>query len=427
MRILLLPGNNSLSHVAKALALDRAFRARGHETRVAVSRSRSGFLDRLGLPHVVAPDIQETDQASRPTTGWFHRGAVAACVRAERELIREFRPDRVLGVFRFTAKAAAALEGVPFDSLACGCMLEECPDVLGFVLGDAGRAAEAAVLDDFWRFAGARLSAALGPAGFGPVRDARAMLRGERTFLWDTPQFQTMLPFPGARHVGPIAWDRWPEAGETGAEPAPSGGPCASRKSGVGAGPRRIRAGGRPLAVVTFGTCAGSPAAAERFARVLTGMGWRVVVAAGGQAGLEGLRLPEGAEPRGFIAMGRLLADAALVVCHGGQMTVFEALLRAVPVLVMPFQPEQAQNGLCLERIGCGRRLLPPVHFLGDSSGYLAALDALSDEDIRRAVGLLTMDPGVRSALARMREDLARYRGADAVADLLDSAPCSPA
>lgn len=405
MRILLLPGNNSLSHVAQALSVDAALRARGHESLLAVSRGSARLPESLGIAHVVAPDIQETDLAAFPTPAWFHRRAIAAVVKAERALIREFRPERVLGIFRSTAKASASLEGVPFDSLACGCMLEECPDVLGFLRGDEGRNAQAAELDDFWGFAGRRFSAALAPAGFRPIQDIRSMYRGERTFLWDTPDFQPLPSFPGARYIGPVLWDRWP---------------------GDGAGGKEHRDAVRPLAVVTFGTCAGSPAAAGRFARVLSGMGWRVVIAAGGQEALTRMPAPEGVEILGFPSVGRLLSEAALLVCHGGQMTVFEALGRGVPVLVMPFQPEQAHNGLCLQRTGCGRSLLPPVLFRGDPSVYLAALDALSDDDVRRVVEALMADPGVRAALARMRESLSRYRGAETVAELLDS-PCSPA
>jgi len=75
-----------------------------------------------------------------------------------------------------------------------------------------------------------------------------------------------------------------------------------------------------------------------------------------------------------------IIHRAALTLCHGGQLTVFEALAGRSPVLVLPLQPEQAHNGLCLARLGCGRSLLPPRPFLGDSRTYVDAFATLPKE-----------------------------------------------
>ena len=122
-KFLLVPGNNSLSHVAKCLSLSDALQARGGEARVAVSRQHSAFLRQLGVEHAVLPDIQETDESGFPSVAWFRDpGQIIESIAAELKLISEYRPDRVLGVFRFTLKTSARLAGVPCDSLICGCM-----------------------------------------------------------------------------------------------------------------------------------------------------------------------------------------------------------------------------------------------------------------------------------------------------------------
>ena len=211
MKFLIVPGNNSLSHVAKCLALQESLRARGHDTLVAVSARNSAFLDRLGIPHEVLPDIQENDGSALPTVEWFRNSAgIERCIRAEMELIARYAPDRVIGVFRFTLKAASAALGVPFDSLACGCMIPGTTEVLGFGPGEPGREAQRIILDGFYRYGALRTGEVLGRMGLPEVSDIREMLVGEHTFLWDMPGFHMTEPMEGVMHIGPIAWDRWP-------------------------------------------------------------------------------------------------------------------------------------------------------------------------------------------------------------------------
>jgi len=110
--------------------------------------------------------------------------------------------------------------------------------------------------------------------------------------------------------------------------------------------------------------------------------------------------------------MDGLLERAALLICHGGQQTVFEALVRGVPVGVFPFHPEQAQNGLCLERLGAGARLVPPTVFWGSSDVYVRALDAMDDAQLDarllalRGLTARTPDPGLDRGAERVAERL---------------------
>jgi UDP:flavonoid glycosyltransferase YjiC (YdhE family) len=101
-------------------------------------------------------------------------------------------------------------------------------------------------------------------------------------------------------------------------------------------------------------------------------------------------------------------------------MTVFEALRNEVPLLVMPFQPEQAHNGVCLERIGCGARLIPSTLFHGLSEDYVQALRRVSDDDLKEKIARLVDDPETGKALARMRQVIANYQGAEAIARALE-------
>ncbi|MDD5761776.1 MAG: glycosyltransferase [bacterium] len=402
MRFLLVPGNNSLSHLAKCLALESSLTSRGHRVVVAVSRRRAGFVEERGVDYRILPDIQESDESGFPTTAWFNRPKrIAECISAEVDLMKEIRPDRVLGVFRFTLKASARLAGVPFDSLTCGCMLSRFPEVLGFAPGEAGSELQRYYLDSFYRYAGAKTSLALRSFGLPAIGDIRSMLEGDRTFLWDFPEFAPLPDRSSATHVGPVIWNGWPDGGPD---------------------PDRFSAGRRPLAVVTFGTCVMSVEIASRIMRILLDLGFEVLLAAGGQDELMKAMADEPfVTTRRFAPLRSLFPHASLTVCHGGQLTIFEALSHRVPVLIMPFQPEQAHNAVCLKRLGCGDQLVPAQPFRGNPEVYLEAFRRMDDREIKSVIRGLTEDPRTGERLAATRDVLGKYDGTATLTSLVET------
>ena len=401
MKFLLIPGNNSLSHVAKSLALEAELSGRGHQVLVAVSKKHSSFLDRLHIVHAVLPDIQEADDGPVPSWEWFRSvDRIQACIQAEFNLMTRYRPDRVLGIFRFTAKVSAAAAGVDYDTLVCGCMLRDHNEVLGFAPGDSGAGCQAEYLNNFFSYAGRKVSRAAARFGVAVESDARTMFEGRHTYLWDFPEFMPLPPRPGRVHVGPLQWLHWSDAGR----------------------PLRLPAEvGRPLALISFGTCCASHPAAQKLVDCLLDQGYHVTVAAGGQPDLMKLRSDSGHMTLcSFAPLKPLIGRADLVISHGGQMTLFESMAQGVPVLVMPFQPEQAHNGVCLERLGCGRRLIPAVAYKGNSAAYLAALAARTRPQIEAAIQSVTLNPETPIRLAKYKALIGAYRGAERIADIME-------
>ena len=395
-RFLLEPCNNTLSHIAKCLALREALEARGHEVFLAVTPARAAFLDRIGQgAYILLPDIQEADGGPAPAFSWFRPERVATCVRAEVDLLRRLRPDAVLGVFRFTGPLSAKLAGVPYDSLICGAMTPACDEVLGFAPGEEGAAAQAAALRFFRRTCARRLNPALAALGLDPVDDAWQLLEGRRTFLWDYPEFQPLPATPGYRHVGPLPWNGWPHSTRD----------CDTLARLEG-----------PVALVAFGTGQVPQNVLWHLIAVLGQLGYSVALARGGQSAVP----PRLADPArlaqfDFLPVDRALARASLVVCHGGQMLVFEALRHRIPVFVLPMQPEQAQNGVCVERLGCGRLLQRGVVFTGSAEAAEIAFLARPAAQVAEAMAALLHDPETPARLDLASRQLARYRG---VADL---------
>lgn len=403
VKVLLLPSGHALSHVAKCLAVRERLLAAGHTVELAVSASRSAFLEGIGISHHVLPDLHEADQGPIPSFAWFRRSEhFLHVVREECALMDKLVPDRVLGVFRFTASVSTTLARVPFDSLTCGCMSQWFKGVLGFEDDDPQATTQRRYLETFYRRSAERVNKALTMLGLSCISDIRELLAGQRTFLWDTPEFQSLGKHPFVEHVGPMEWKGWPLSPED---------------------LRAIDKLGTPLAVVSFGTTTDAGSVMQRFVGRLLTQGFHVAVACGGR------NLPvleESSRERvtlfRFAPLSALLDRASLLVCHGGQQTVFEALAREVPVAVLPFQPEQAQNGICLERIGAGARLVPLAPFWGTPQVTLQNFDHLEDQMLDERLVSLVRSPVIRTGLKNARAWIDKYQGTETLARRLISA-----
>ncbi len=114
-----------------------------------------------------------------------------------------------------------------------------------------------------------------------------------------------------------------------------------------------------PLVYVTLGTVAGSLAeAAEVYRAALTavdGLAVRVLMTLGrdGHAASLGT-VPFNVHVESWVPQGDVLAQAAVVLCHGGSGTTFGALEVGVPVVVVPLFADQPANGRLIALAGAG-------------------------------------------------------------------------
>lgn len=400
-RYLLTPCNNTLSHIAKSLALRHELEARGHEVLLAVAARRTAFLDRIGEGrYVVLPDIQEANAAPLPGFSWFRPQRFEACVRAEADLLRQLRPDAVLGVFRFTGPISAELAGIPYHSLICGSMTPACSEVLGFEKDEPGEQDQAKALLFFRQHCAQRLRPALTRLGRPPIDDLWQLLEGHRTFLWDYPEFQPLEEKAAYHHVGQVLWNKWPQHD------------VAWEKLD------QLRG---PIAYVAFGTGSVPHGWLTRLVQALWEAGCSVALGLGGQGPAPELPVdPTRLAVFDFLPVEDALPRADLVVCHGGQGLIFEALRQHIPIFVLPMQPEQAQNGRCLERLGCGRRLLRGVVFSGHLSDLGTAFLARPKQELADEIASFLPNSRLAGHLASAASHLNHYRGAEQLVSLLE-------
>ena len=96
--------------------------------------------------------------------------------------------------------------------------------------------------------------------------------------------------------------------------------------------------------------------------------------------------------------------------CHGGNGTLYQALQAGLPVVVVATHQEQAYGGKRLERLGLGRSMM------------LKRVQSDGFEPVVAALRHVLADGGYRTRARGFSGHFARYRGAEAIADAIETA-----
>jgi len=169
---------------------------------------------------------------------------------------------------------------------------------------------------------------------------------------------------------------------------------------------------GRPRAYVSLGSFLSTRTdVLQRIAEALRVIGWDAVIASG-------VNEPEslGSIPEGWIVRRHLPQIAALnacdiVVCHGGNNTVTEALTAGLPVLAAPFSTDQFAGAEDLRRAGLGHAIDPNSATPPEIAARLVSL--LGDGTAERAAALggsLRCTPGAELAASAVEAASAARR-----------------
>lgn len=320
----------SLAHAGRLAAAARALRAAGHEP--MMFGDPGAFLARGLLEEGEMPIVPHAEPSAAQVLGsaspdedaaWFVRA-----LTEDRQAMRTSRLDCAVVDNRRSAGIAAEAEGISWVSLTNSLLLGpwcrfaptvgELAATCAPMFGTTPLAmVERAVLRGWTAEhpmplqVGALQPAvveAIASSGARPRRAAHEINVGGRTLILDLARIAGVRGVPtGARLVGPIL-------------PEPRGG-------------RRVKKG---AVLVAFGST-GDTAVRDAVVAALATR-WEVEVAGGGA----GMVAPEG------------YADAALVVCHGGNTTLYRAAWGRTPVLAIGATMEQSLNAVAFARGGMG-------------------------------------------------------------------------
>jgi UDP:flavonoid glycosyltransferase YjiC (YdhE family) len=174
----------------------------------------------------------------------------------------------------------------------------------------------------------------------------------------------------------------------------------------------------KPLIYVSFGTVLGHmsiaaetyrialAAVAEIDARVLLTVGRRFDPAQLGE-------IPDNVHVEPWVAQDDVLAEADVVMCHGGSGTTFGALAAGVPLVIVPLFADQFVNGARVSEAGAG-----VVFDVGpDAGGGRRPLDRADAAGITEAIDTVRSHASFRRRAQRIAAEMT---SAPTIGDLLD-------
>lgn len=297
------------------------------------------------------------------------------------EILREARPDVVVGDYRLSLPISAGFAGVPFINVINAHWSPHARPEFRVPESPVTRALGPALPQFFFKalrpiffrlYAADfnRLNRKFGRPSFGP--DLRQIYCfGDRVLYPDLAEIVPVRDLPPRhRFLGPVVWS--PDL------PVPAG--------------IDGRLPGQKTAYVNLGT-SGNAALLPEVVRSLTSRGWRVLVATGNSP----VALPPAPDVHvmNFVSGDAACRAADLVVFNGGSAGGHQAMLAGVPVLGIPSNMDQFLNMYFVEKAGLGVMVRP---------------EGLTAARVGAAVDRLAADPAYVRRAQEMARAAERYR-----------------
>ncbi len=324
-------------HAFPAIALGRALRARGHEVTVETWEKWREAVEGEGLGFAAAEEYRVFPP---PPPGSDGAGAAEAA-EALRPLLEEMRPHVVVSDILTLAPALAAeAAGVPRVTLIPHVYPVHAAGLPFFAFGmqpprtPLGRAAWRGwrpVLETGLRRGRRELNAVRERVGLAPVERFHGGISEGLALVATFPQLEYPRAWPaGVRVTGPMMFEL-PYA-EVALPP-----------------------GEAPLVLVAPSTSQDPDCRLVR--RALEGLAEepvRVLATTNGHVPAEPIEVPDNAVLVDWVSYSQAMAEASLVVCHGGHGTVARALGAGVPVLCCPAVGDMSETAARVAWAGCG-------------------------------------------------------------------------
>ncbi|MHC4712233.1 MAG: glycosyltransferase [Planctomycetota bacterium] len=335
-----------LAHTARPLSIARVLRESGWDVHFAASGAYARLPREEGFPvhRVTTMDPERALRLIRSARIGYDLPTVELYLEDELTLIERLKPDVILNDFRLPVAISARLTGVPFVNILNAYWTNyyaprlRAPRefILTRVLGVGFATRLLPPVQRLMLRLYARpfntVASRRGTDGFGNIFDV--MASPHLNLIADLEEF---MPLAGApdhfKYTGPIIWEP--------SVPAPDW-------------LERIDPA-RPVIYFSMG----STGFAHYFSALGEAFGegeYQVMVTTGG--------LDAGAMPPNFfvtdLAPGLALTEKAdLVICHGGNGTIYQALYHGVPVIGIPSFHDQDFNMQRVEDLGLGKALDP--------------------------------------------------------------------
>jgi len=345
--VLLATEGTILAHVGRALAIARVLEQAGLNVRFAASGPHAWRLERKGRPVEPLRTRPRHELLSRLKRGGsaFDYATLRTYAADEIRLLEKLRPDVVIGDFRPSLAISAEVTHVPYVCVTNAVWTPYyrfTPDPPAswwptriFGKGLLRRLAPLLRRPVFRHYA-APFNRLRRDFALAPKDDIRDCMCSDRcTLIADVPELFPCDGLPsGYRYIGPVLWE--PDVPK----------PCWIEELKPDL----------PTVYVTMGST-GVVGEIGAIARALAAQGFQVAATTGNADTLRDP--PAGCHAAPYAPGGELCDRADVVVCHGGNGTIYQALSRGRPIVGVPRFHDQEFQMQRIEACGLGVTVFP--------------------------------------------------------------------
>jgi MGT family glycosyltransferase len=391
-RILVIGDGGFLSHVSRPLEIAKHLRTAGHEVSFAASGQYSNLASDAGfavLPIYTVPLDRILSRSRIGRADWYALEQIRDTVSADRAIFDEVKPDIVLGDFRHSLHTSCEMARIPFASILNASWTNyysidyRAPEHLA-ITGILGKAL-ATKISPWVKYAILRWDVRAHnhyrrQVGLAPFKNVWDMFSGDLNLLTDIPEYGPTHNLPRNFHyVGPVIWEPDVAAPEWLHKLDPD----------------------RPTIYFTMGST-GHAQYLDNALELFGGTQYQCLMTTAGL--LEPSNVPNNFYVCDYAPGSLLMEKSDVVVCHGGNGTIYQAMQHGVPIIGIPTMHDQEFNLQRVTDLGIGIEL-SDLHF--------------KPEHLSHAVEQVLSDASFREAAQRYRQVLAGYDGPRAAARLI--------
>jgi UDP:flavonoid glycosyltransferase YjiC (YdhE family) len=352
MKILVQPYTHILSHISRPLLVAKEIRSRGHEVIFAGKSPKIRFIQQDGfdvLPFYESDPSTLLSNIRHNKLKFLSDSEIELMINADLALYEDVKPDLVLTDFRFSAPISTHIAGIKHVAIVNASSTEHralpyvpffewIPDWLikrdstyWEILNSINLKTEMFIFDSVMNIF-KRLSKKYGLKK--TVTATNCLTGKDITLIADIPEYFPTRNLPeDYYYVGPLTWKSnipppqwWPPKTDN-----------------------------KPLIYVTMGTT-GIKDFFHKVYQLIKKSDISAIITTGGQ--VQDLETLDGKiYVESFIDGDLSMEECELVICHGGNGTIYQALCHGKPVIGIPTVPDQQFNMRRVEALGIGKML----------------------------------------------------------------------
>lgn len=393
-KILVIPDGNWLAHTTRPLEIAKELRALGYDLQFAGQGSYMQMVRDEGFEtrdlETLCPERNlKCSRSGR--VNWYDYELIDRLVKEELDLLCTLKPELVLCDFRHTLSTSCELAGIPLASILNASWTNyysvnhEAPEHLIFtrVLG------KRIVSKLMPLVKGMIISVDSAPFkkyrkenGLAPNKNIWDVWKGDLNLMTDIPEYAPTTGLPDNFHyIGPIVWNPDIPVPEWIYSLNPS----------------------KKTIYITMGSTG-----YERFftemAEMFAGTEYQCLMTTAGMVELK--NIPENFYVTEYAPGDELMKRSDLVICHGGNGTIYQALSEGVPIIGIPTMHDQEFNLQRVEALGAGVQVSEL---------------SFKQEDLMSAVNRIIGDSVYKQKAGKLKEILKNYDAPKRGAGLIDT------